>query len=317
MLRNSPRDVSANCDEVRNILSKQLLVESKCSQQLQIREHEAIQAAERDIDTLWLDVTRRKCAQYDNIEQQKLETQRMNSVCIQETLREQIAQNAERRLAEKKGLPPMCCRAGEIQPDPADEKIFRRQKRMQHAAELLAQADEQRRLREQQSEDVRKLEASIMATCRSELAAEKEFLQRNRRIRQKETLQYLDYLNQLRCEQKASAARLDEMIALLNKQLLEKGVGSRCQIMADRRKRELAMHAARWEQIEERRANRCKECSERFCEALIERELAQRNLSMDRDKARAQLLRNMEHARELLRQAEETASKRVCFILFL
>lgn len=302
---------------MRNQLSKQLLVESKCSQQLQIREREAIRAAERDVDALWLDMTRRKCAQYDAIEAQKLATQRMNSVCVQETLREQIAENAERRLAARRGGPPMCCRAGETRPDPVDDKLARRQKCVQHAAELLAQAVETRRLREQEAEQVRQLEAAIMTTCRSELAAEEEFVRRNRNTRQRETLQYLDYLNQLRCEQKASAAQLDDMIAEMNRQLQENGARSRCRIIAERRKREVAMHAARWEQIEERRSNRCKACSERFCEALIERELAQRNLNGDKDQARARLLRNMEIARELLLQVEEAARLRVGFISLL
>lgn len=302
---------SDNCESLRPIMQQQLLVESKSSQLLQIRERQTLQAMERDQAQLWENVARRGREQFDQREQQKLATTRMNAICVQETLKQQIAERAERRRLERHGLPAICCRSGEQMPDPVVEARDRREKCARHATKLIEQAAEQRRARGEQAEQVRQLEATIMATCRSEIAAEKERMLRSRIVQRKETAQYLDYLLELRCNNKMGARQLDQFIADLNEKFSAQRSAERCKGMEERRNRERAMHAERGLQIEERRRNRCNECNERFCEAIVERELAQRNAGVDREAAYARLLRNMQHAKELLEQAEETARYRV------
>lgn len=69
------------------------------------------------------------------------------------------------------------------------------------------------------------------------------------------------------------------------------------------------VHAERRQQIEQRALDRCKECNNRICEAIIEREINSRELEEDRLKAANKLKQNIEFAKGLLQQSAVTKKR--------
>lgn len=70
------------------------------------------------------------------------------------------------------------------------------------------------------------------------------------------------------------------------------------------------VHAERRQQIEERAQDRCNDCNNRICEAIIEREVNSRALESDRLKAADKLRQNIELAKGLLEQSAQSVMRR-------
>lgn len=71
------------------------------------------------------------------------------------------------------------------------------------------------------------------------------------------------------------------------------------------------VHAERRIQIEQRAQDRCNDCNNRICEAIIEREINSRQLEEDRLKAANKLKRNIEFAKGLLEQSAQINRRRL------
>lgn len=303
---------STNNDAVRTALTQQQLVDSKRGQLMQMRDRAAQLEEERDRDRLWMDVMQRKCAEHDQREQTQRALERRNGVCLQAAQRQQMAERAEQLRNERSAAVAAAAELNvSVDQTELDRERERCEKRIQHAADLRAQVAKQHEERTRLADEASRLEAAILATCRSELAAEAEKRCADVRVRRDESARYRQYLREVREQQKCDDQQLGRLIDAMNRKLVDARWKERCAASSQTQQRTLEVKAAVRDQFEEQQRTRRLECEQRLCEAMVERQLAEQLVKEDRVKLMERMLRNLEFAQELRRQADEKNLKKV------
>ncbi|XP_063706185.1 golgin subfamily A member 6-like protein 22 [Culicoides brevitarsis] len=205
----------ANCDEIRPFLRKQLLVDSKACQRMQMEEHRKQKQAAKETQNLWLEIASRSNKALHEKEKQQRLARKLYDNCTAKFLKEQMLekQNNLQKYAEmteeQKRNEESLMKENELA---LLEKKVALEKRMQLAADLkeqLLQAEKERIVRKANEDALNKLfNDTIRKEIEQEIAAKKG----HKENWKQETLHYLNYMEKIRKEKLMEQAQKDKLV---------------------------------------------------------------------------------------------------------
>lgn len=205
----------ANCDEIRPFLRKQLLVDSKACQRMQIEDHRKQKQAAKETQNLWLEIANRSNKALHEKEKQQRLARKLYDNCTAKFLKEQMIekQNNLQKYAEmteeQKRNEESLAKEEEMH---LLEKKTQMEKRTRLATDLkqqLLQAEKERIARKANEDVLNKL---FHDTIRKELQQEIACKKSHQETLKQETMHYLNYMEKIRKERQLEHAHKDKLI---------------------------------------------------------------------------------------------------------
>ncbi|XP_068895415.1 cilia- and flagella-associated protein 53-like [Tenebrio molitor] len=302
------------CKELRPVLVKRNLMDSKNTQLQQIKENEMKREAEKELDSMWYDLMVKEMeAKMERETQDMLKKNR----AMDETMEvwekqirgKQLLKEEKERIAAEDRI-EMIKLQEQIRREEIEALDSKRRKRDQIAKELRAQIELQEKYLAQRKKEEDALNNALSHLAEVEIERERQKMQDTTSLAKRETAIYRHHLKELEEERKKEEKQLHELLDEHRKMVEKKQEEAICKLKWAREELQKNVLAGRAQQLEYKRQEaesqlKLKEAENELCRMACE---TNERLQAEHDRMQAEEVR--QYREDLRQQIEYNNEKR-------
>ncbi|XP_017772310.1 PREDICTED: cilia- and flagella-associated protein 53-like [Nicrophorus vespilloides] len=296
------------CMELRPVMIRKHLVESKLGQLQQMKDNEVRRETERELDRMWQDVQRREdLARLEKETQDALmkhERDRKDQEILQMQIEGKRLLELERKAVEQSDREEMLRQAERLKRQEDEDNKQRLLKRQKESNDLKKQLQSKKQFEALRKQEEQALEDAFKALADIEFAKEKQKAATSSLVAKLETRAYRQHLMELAKQQKDDEKKFDEMVIEYQKSVNAVEDKKQCKLIQAKRKLAEEVLKGRFEQLTWKRKEAEKELEFKKKENEAIRQAMDVNKKLDVEAARLAKRAAQEYRQDLQKQIE-------------